>query len=138
MSYQVGPAEVTGGDRTFSVKTDVDILQYAAVIQSSGVDGEVDNPDAAGAAAWGFAQEAVDYSEGQHYVVVRTLGFSKAIALDGNIAAGAFLQIGDTSGRVTTAAAGDYVIARASQASAALNDIIVVQVLPGGYQIPAG
>lgn len=138
MTYQVGPAEVPGGDRTFGVKADVDITQYAAVIQSDGEDGEVDVPGAAGVASWGFAQEAVDYSGGQHYVVVRTMGFSKAIALDGNIVAGAFLQIGDTTGRVTTAAAGDYVIARATQASAALGDIIVVQVLTGGYQIPAG
>ena len=138
MSYQVGPAEVPGGDRTFRVKADVDILQYAAVIQSSGEDGEVDVPGAAGVASWGFAQEAVDYSEGQHYVRVRCLGFSKAIALDGNIAAGAWLQVADTSGRVATAAGGDYVIARATQASAALNDLIVVQVVPGGYLIPGG
>lgn len=138
MSYQVGPAEVPGGDRTFGVKTNVDILQYAAVIQSSGVDGEVDVPGAAGAAAWGFAQEAVDYSEGQHHVRVRLLGVSKAIAFDGDIAAGDFLQVGDTSGRVDTAAAGDYVIARATEASAAQDDLITVQVLPGGYLIPAG
>jgi len=138
MSYQVGPAEVPGGDRTFKVKTDVDILQYAAVIQSSGVDGEVDVPGAAGAASWGFAQEAVDYSEGQHYVLVRTMGFSKAIAFDGDIAAGDFLQVGDTDGRVDTAAGGDYVIARSTQASAAKGDLIVVQVLQGGYLIPGG
>lgn len=138
MSYQVGPAEVPGGDRTFKVKANVDILQYAAVIQSSGANGEVDVPGAAGVAAWGFAQEAVDYSEGQHHVRVRTQGFSMAIAVDGDIAAGDFLQVGDTSGRVDTAAAGDYVIARAVEASAAQDDLIVVQVLTGGYQIPAG
>jgi len=137
MPYQVGPSEVPGGDRTFEVKADTDILQYAAIIQSDGEDNQIDNPGAAGVACWGFAQEAVDYSEGQHHVVVRTMGFSKAIALDGNIAAGAYLQVGDTSGRVTTAAAGDYVIARACHASAALNDIIVVQVINGGYLIPA-
>jgi len=136
MSYQVGPAEVPGGDRTFRVKANVDILQYAAVIQSSGEDGEVDVPGAAGVASWGFAQEAVDYSEGQHYVLVRTMGFSKAIAFDGNIVAGDFLQVGDTDGRVDTAASGDYVIARASQASAAKGDEITVQVLTGGYKIP--
>lgn len=136
MSYQVGPAEITGGDRTFKVKTDVDITQYAAVIQSSGEDGEVDVPGAAGVAAWGIAQEEVDYSEGQHYVLVRTAGFSKAIAFDGDIVAGDFLQIGDTTGRLDTAASGDYVIARATQASAAQDDIIVVQVLTGGYKIP--
>lgn len=138
MTYQVGPAEVTGGDRVFKVKEDVDILQYAAVIQSSGVDGEVDVPGAAGDPAWGFAQEEVVYEDGQHYVLVRPVGFSKAIAFDGDIVAGDFLQVGDTDGRVDTAAAGDYVIARATQASAAQDDLIVVQVLPGGYQIPAG
>ena len=138
MSYQVGPAEVPGGDRTFRVKANVDILRYAAVIQSSGQDGEVDVPGATGVASWGFAQEAVDYSEGQHYVLVRTLGFSKAIAFDGDIAAGDFLQVGDTDGRVDTAAAGDYVIARSTQASAAKGDLIVVQVLQGGYLIPGG
>lgn len=136
MSYQVGPAEIPGADRTFKVKENVDITQYAAVIQSSGADGEVDVPGAAGVAAWGFAQEAVDYSEGQHYVSVRTAGFSKAIAFDGDIVAGDFLQVGDTAGRVDTAASGDYVIARATQASVAKDDIIIVQVLPGGYQIP--
>ena len=138
MSYQIGPAEVPGGDRTFKVKLNVDLLQYAAVIQSSGENGEVDVPGAAGVASWGFAQEAVDYSDGQHHVRVRTMGFSFAIALDNGIAAGAWLQIGDTSGRVTTAAGGDYVIARACEASAALNDLIVVQVILGGYAIPGG
>ena len=138
MAYQVGPAEVPGGDRTFKVKADTDITKYAAVIQSSGQDNEIDMPGAAGDPAWGFAQEEVDYSEGQHHVVVRTMGFSKAIALDGSIGAGAWLQVGDTSGRVTTASTGDYVIARACHASAALDDIIVVQVLTGGYLIPTG
>ena len=136
MAYQVGPAEVPGGDRTFGVKADTDVTQYAAVIQSSGQDNEIDMPAAAGDPAWGFAQEAVDYSEGQHHVVVRTMGFSKAIAFDGDIAAGDWLQVGDSSGRVDTAAAGDYVIARACHASAAQDDIIVVQVLIGGYLIP--
>lgn len=138
MSYQVGPAEVTGGDRTFGVKLNVDIVQYAAVIQSNGVDGEVDVPGAGGDAAWGIAQEAVDYSEGQHHVVVRLLGVSKAIAFDGDIVAGDFLQVGDTTGRLDTAAAGDYVIARATQASAAQDDIIVVMMLPGGFVLPGG
>lgn len=136
MGYQAGPAEVPGGDRTFEVKADTDILQYAAVIQSSGEDNQIDNPGAAGDACWGFAQEACDYSEGQHHVSVRCMGFSKAIAFDGDIVAGDFLQAGDTSGRVDTAASGDYVFARSCQASAAQDDLIVVQVLPGGYAIP--
>lgn len=138
MTYQVGPAEVPGGDRTFKVKTDVDITKYAAVIQSSGEDGEVDVPGAAGDAAWGIAQEAVDYSEGQHYVSVRLLGVSKAIAFDGDIVAGDFMQVGDTTGRLDTAAAGDYVIARSTQASAAQDDIIVVVMLLGGFVLPGG
>lgn len=136
MAYQAGPAEVPGGDRVFEVKADTDILQYAAVIQSSGEDNQIDNPGAAGAACWGFAQEAVDYSEGQHHVVVRTMGFSKAIAFDGDIAAGDYLQAGDTSGRADTAASGDYVIACSCQASAAQDDLIVVQVLTGGFVLP--
>lgn len=135
-AYQVGPAEIPGGDRTFKVKANTDITKYAAVVQSSGQDNEIDMPGAAGAAAWGIAQESVDYSEGQHFCVVRTLGFSKAIAYDGDIVAGDFLQIGDTAGRLDTAASGDYVIARACQASSAQDDLIVVQLLPGGYAIP--
>jgi len=137
-TYQAGPAEVPGGDRTFGVKANTDITKYAAVIQSSGQDHEVDMPGAAGVAAWGFAQEAVDYSEGQHHVVVRTMGYSFALAYDGDIAAGELLQVGDTAGRVDTAAAGDHVIAKSCQASTAQDDLIVVQVLCGGYQIPAG
>jgi hypothetical protein len=78
----------------------------------------------------------VDYSEGQHYVRVRCYGFSKAIAYDGDIAAGDLLQVGDTTGRLDTAASGDYVIAKATQAASAQDDIIVVQLLPGGYSIP--
>ncbi len=134
--YQVGPAEVTGADRTFKVKADVDIVKYSAVIQSSGEDGEVDVPAAAGAAIWGIAQEEVDYSEGQHHVRVRTMGFSHALAFDGNIVAGDWLQVGDTSGRLDTAASGDYVVARSTQASATQDDLIVVMIIPGGYQIP--
>ena len=89
-----------------------------------------------GAACWGFAQEAVDYSEGQIHVRVRCMGFSKAIAYDGDIVAGDYLQAGDTSGRVDTAASGDYVIARSCQASAAQDDLIVDQVLTGGFVLP--
>lgn len=136
MPYQVGPAEIPGADRTFKVAADTDITKYAAVIQSSGEDFEVTVPSAAGAAAWGIAQEDVDYSEGQHYVTVRLYGISKAIAYDGDIVPGDFLQVGDTTGRLDTAASGDYVIARALQASAAQDDIIVVMLLPGGYAIP--
>lgn len=135
-TYQAGPAEVPGGDRTFAVKADTDITLYAAVVQSSGQDHEIDMPSGAGEAAWGFAQEEADYSEGQHHIVVRTMGYSFARAYDGDITPGDFLQVGDAAGRVDTAASGDYVIARACQASAAQDDLIVVQVLPGGYQIP--
>jgi hypothetical protein len=138
MGYQVGPAEIPGGDRVFKVKTDVDITKYQAVIQSSGEDNEVDVPGAAGVAAWGIAQEAVDYSEGQHHVSVRTQGFSKALAFDGDIAAGERLQVGDTSGRLDTAAAGDYVVAIACEAAAAQDDLIVVMVVPSIYSIPGG
>jgi len=136
-AYQVGPAEVPGGDRTFAVKANTDITKYAAVIQSSGQDNEVDMPGAAGVAGWGFAQESVDYSEGQHHVRVRTMGFSKAIAADGNIAAGARLAIADTAGKVTTAAATQYVVAKACQASAAAGDLIVVMVVPSIYVVPS-
>jgi hypothetical protein len=138
MGYQVGPAEIPGADRVFKVKADVDITKYMAVIQSSGEDNEVDVPGAAGEAIWGIAQEAADYSEGQHHVSVRTMGFSKALAFDGAIVAGDWLQVGDTSGRLDTAAAGDYVVARACEASAAQDDLIVVMLIPGGYAIPGG
>lgn len=136
MPLQVGPAEIPGGDRTFVVHANQDITLYAAVIQSSGEDNTVTVPAAAGEASWGFAQEGVDYSEGQHHVKVRTMGFSLAIAFDGDIVPGDYLQIGDTTGRVDTAASGDFRIARACQASAAQDDLIVVQVLCGGYDMP--
>lgn len=138
MTLQVGPAEVPGGDRVFVVIADQDITLYAVVINAASGDNTIDMPTAAGAAAWGFAQESVDYSEGQHHCKVRTMGFSLAIAFDGDIAAGEYLQIGDTSGRVDTAAAGDYIVARACEASAAQDDLIVVQVLLCGTPLPGG
>ena len=136
MTYQVGPAEVPGGDRVFEVKLNVDITQYMAVIQSAGEDNQIDVPGGSTVASWGIAQEDVDYSEGQTYVKVRTMGFSKALAYDGDIVAGDWLMIGDASGRLDTAAgSGTYVIARACQAAAAQDDLIIVQLLPGGYYI---
>lgn len=137
MGFQVGPAEIVGGDRVFEVKLNVDLLKYAAVIQSAGENNQVDVPGGAGEAAWGLTQESVDYSGGQHHVIVRCVGMSKAIALDGNIVAGGLLQIGDTSGRLTTASTEDYLVARALEPSTALGDIITVMLLPGGVLTPA-
>lgn len=134
MTYQPGPAEIPGGDRTFLVAADQDITQYAAVIQEATPTANmIDMPSAAGAIVWGFAQESVDYSEGQHTCRVRCFGFTKVIAFDGDIVAGDFLQVGDALGRVDTATTGDYVIARACEESAAAGDIIVAMILPGGY-----
>ena len=112
----------------FTAAADLSNLQYCAVAPSAGASGkmQITTPSGQGVLTVGILQ-AYDVDSAEQGTVMMN-GISQAVAY-GSFNSGIELTTNDTSGKLSAAASGDYVIAIALEASTASNQVVTVRVV---------